>query len=90
MEDPPKGHEDHPEITGRNSRYGLVLFAFYLALYGAFMLVTVLDAKVMALPAFFGVNVAIVSGVGLIAMALLLSCVYVWLCRPSREKGSEE
>ena len=62
MIDPPKGHEDHPEITGRNSRYGLALFAFYLALYGAFMLVTVFDAKVMALPAFFGVNVAIVSG----------------------------
>ena len=90
MEDPPKGHEDHPAITGRNSRYGLVLFAVYLALYGAFMLVTVFDVKVMALPAFLGVNVAIISGVGLIVTALVLSCLYVWLCRPEREKGSGE
>ena len=90
MIDPPKGHEDHPAITGRNSRYGLGLFAVYLALYGGFMLVTVFDVKVMATPAFLGVNVAIVSGVGLIGTALLLSCLYVWLCRPSRGEGPGE
>ena len=33
---------------------------------------------------------AIVSGVGLIVAALLLACVYVWLCRPSRDKGAGE
>jgi uncharacterized membrane protein (DUF485 family) len=90
MIDPPKGHEDHPEITSRNSRYGLILFAVYLALYGAFMLFTVFDLHVMALPSLAGVNVAIVSGVGLIVAALLLSCFYVWLCRPSRGKGAGE
>ncbi len=90
MEDPPKGHEDHPEITSRNSRYGLTLFAVYLTLYGGFMLLTVFDVQVMARPALFGVNFAIVSGVGLIVAALLLSCLYVWLCRPSRGKERGE
>ena len=90
MIDPPKGHEDHPAITGRNSRYGLVLFAVYLTLYGGFMLLTVLDVRAMARPALFGVNFAIVSGVGLIVAALLLSCLYVWLCRPSRGEGPGE
>ena len=37
MDDPPEGHEDHPAITTRNSRYGLILFALYLLLYGGFM-----------------------------------------------------
>ena len=90
MIDPPKGHEDHPEITSRNSRYGLTLFAVYLTLYGGFMLVTVFDVQVMARPALFGVNFAIVSGVGLIVAALILSCLYVWLCRPAREKERGE
>ncbi len=90
MEDPPEGHEDHPAITTRNSRYGLILFAVYLLLYGGFMLLTVFDVQVMARPALFGVNFAIVSGVGLIVVALLLSCLYVWLCRPSREKEPGE
>ena len=40
--------------------------------------------------ALFGVNFAIVSGVGLIVAALLLSCLYVWLCRPSRGKERGE
>ena len=90
MIDPPTGHEDHPEITGRNSRYGLILFAIYLLFYGGFMLVTVFDVQVMARPALFGVNFAIVSGVGLIVAALLLSCLYVWLCRPSRWEEPNE
>ena len=54
------------------------------------MLLTVFDVQVMARPALFGVNFAIVSGVGLIVAALLLSCLYVWLCRPSRGKERGE
>ena len=90
MIDPPKGHEDHPAITTRNSRYGLILFAVYLTLYGGFMALTVFDVQAMARATPFGVNFAIVSGVGLIVVALILSCLYVWLCRPSRGEGPGE
>ncbi|HND52409.1 MAG TPA: DUF485 domain-containing protein [Pirellulaceae bacterium] len=67
--------------TRRNSRYGLILFAIYLVFYGAFMLLTAFSAKTMAQPAIGGANLAIVSGLGLIVLAFILSLVYGWLCR---------
>ena len=89
MTDLPPGHEDHPAMAARNSRYGLMLFAVYLVLYGGFMFLTVFDAQAMSAPALFGVNLAIVSGIGLIVAALLLSGLYGWLCRPRPEEPGE-
>ena len=65
----------------RNSRYGLILFAIYLVCYGAFMLLTAFSATTMAQPAIGGANLAIVSGLGLIVLAFVLSLIYGWLCR---------
>ena len=33
----PSQHEDHPDVVSRNARYGLVLFAVYVAMYGGFI-----------------------------------------------------
>jgi uncharacterized membrane protein (DUF485 family) len=72
----------HERATDRrNARYGLVLFAVYLALYGGFMAWNVVDPLGLARPALFGVNVAIVYGFALIGFALVLALVYMTLCR---------
>jgi uncharacterized membrane protein (DUF485 family) len=71
----PGGHER------RNSRYGLVLFAVYLALYGGFMAMNVADPSAMKRRVLLGINLAIVSGFGLIVAALVLAIVYMVLCR---------
>lgn len=74
-------HEDHPHVVSRNARYGLVLFAVYVALYAGFIALAVFWTPVMAAPVPGGMNVAIAYGFALIAAALVLAFVYMALCR---------
>ncbi|HVT83415.1 MAG TPA: DUF485 domain-containing protein [Phycisphaerae bacterium] len=83
-------HEDHPEMISRASRRGLALFVIYFALYLAFILVNVFTPDVMTqttIPlgayelSLGGPNLAIVSGMGLIFAAILLSLLYMRLTR---------
>jgi uncharacterized membrane protein (DUF485 family) len=71
---------DSPETSTRNARYGLILFAVYLALYGAFVGINAFAPQVMERK-IAGVNLAIWYGFGLIAAAFMLALVYGWLCR---------
>lgn len=72
---------ERPETVSRNARYGLVLFAVYLALYAAFVLMSAFAPEVMERTPVAGVNLAVLSGFGLIGSAFLLALVYGWLCR---------
>ena len=75
------GEDDPPGNAARNARLGLVLFAVYLLAYGAFVLIAAFKFEWMAARPNGGVNVAIWSGFGLLAGALVLAFVYSWLCR---------
>lgn len=59
----------------------LWLFAFYLALYVGFMLLTAFRPDVMATTPFGGVNLAILYGLLLIVTALALALFYMWRSR---------
>ena len=87
-------HEDHPHIVGRNARYGLVLFAIYVALYGGFVFLAVFKTSILSALAPGGVNIAIAYGFGLIGSALVLALVYMVLCgrgvSATGAKGGEE
>ena len=73
--------DDHPELASLNARAGLVLFFVYLAFYGGFMLLATFWPELMARPTpIGGVNLAIVYGVGLIAGALVVAAIYMWMC----------
>ena len=72
---------ERPETVSRNARYGLILFAVYLVLYAAFVLTSAFAPRVMERTPVAGVNLAILSGFGLIGAAMLLALVYGWLCR---------
>ena len=78
---------DRPETAVRNSRYGLVLFAIYLALYGGFVLVSAFAPEVMDRTPVAGVNLAVLSGFGLIAAAFVIALFYGWLCRSAAPRG---
>jgi uncharacterized membrane protein (DUF485 family) len=73
--------------AARNARYGLILFAFYLLLYGAFMLLNAFSPQTMEVIVLAGLNLAVLSGLGLIAAAFLLALVYAWLCRKRGPEG---
>ena len=68
----------------RNARIGLVLFAVYLVLYTAFVVLNAFRPDIMERTA-AGVNYAVLAGFGLIAGAFVIALVYGWLCRGGHE-----
>lgn len=86
--DPPLSHDDHPHVITRNSRYGLVLFAIYLVLYGGFVALAAFAPHQMGERPIGNINLAILYGMSLIAAALVLAAIYVVLCRPARGTGA--
>ena len=74
--------DEHPELTARNTRNGLILFAIYLAIYAAYVLVNAFAPELME-HSIRGVTLAILSGFGLILAAFVLALIYGWLCRDS-------
>ena len=82
---------ERAETSARNTRYGLILFAVYLVLYGGFVLLNAFAPGVMERTPIAGVNLAVLCGFGLIGAAFVLAMVYGWLCRTDApRRGSEE
>ncbi|NDC53078.1 MAG: DUF485 domain-containing protein [Planctomycetia bacterium] len=59
----------------RGRRTGLVLFWIYVALYGGFMGLVLLRPDLLSIRPLGGVNLAIASGMTLIAAAFVLALV---------------
>lgn len=76
---PPEARD--PAVERFNARLGLVLFAVYLAAYGAYVAVNAFRPAVMDELVGAGINLAVASGMGLIAGALVLALVYAAMCR---------
>lgn len=101
----PITREDGKDLPSlRNTRYGLVLFAIYVVLYGGFVLLNVFAPSVMEvtpfaitarfgvmdIPSLSGINLAVLYGLGLIVAAFVLALFYGWLCRASRSANDEK
>ena len=79
----PKEVED-PVLSARNARYGMILFLFYLAIYGGFVGLSACWPAVMDWSPAWGLNLAVLYGLALIVIAMVLALVYCWLCRGRR------
>ncbi len=81
-------------MQARNLKIGLALFTVYLVLYGGFVLVNAFAPETMEATPIAGVNLAILSGFGLILAAFVLALFYGFLCRGADDselpKGGEE
>ncbi|WP_315852096.1 DUF485 domain-containing protein [Tautonia rosea] len=79
----PPAHDvdEPPALTIAYARVGLGLFAVYLALYAAFVGVNAFAPEVMARRPTGGLNLAVSTGLGLIVAAIILSLVYMALCK---------
>lgn len=63
-------------MTTRNARLGLRLFGAYSACYAAFVLVNAFVPSAMEATPLGGVNLAILTGAGLIVFALVIAAIY--------------
>ena len=85
---PSASETDLHASTARNARYGLILFSIYVLLYGGFMGLSAFWPDLMGSRPLFGVNLAILYGIGLIVAAWILAFFYMYLCR--RRSGEAE
>lgn len=87
----PAAHEDeHLDLSARNSRTGLWLFAVYLTAYVVFVAMAAYAPGSMGQATPLGPNVAIVYGFGLIFGAVLLAMVYMFLCKRNADQFERE
>ena len=87
----PAAHADeHLDLSARNSRTGLWLFAIYLAAYVVFVGMAAYAPETMGQPTPLGPNVAILYGFGLIFGAVLLAMLYMLLCKRNADQFERE
>jgi uncharacterized membrane protein (DUF485 family) len=79
MSDPAQQQESGHTIA-RNARYGLWLFAVYVAFYAGFVAISAFKFDALRTDV-GGVNLAIAYGLGLIVLAFLLALVYMAITR---------
>ncbi|MCA9261443.1 MAG: DUF485 domain-containing protein [Planctomycetales bacterium] len=73
--------------SSRSARLGLRLFFVYLALYVAFVLANAFAPSRMEATPVAGVNLAVLSGFGLILCAFGMAAYYGWACRETSGAG---
>ncbi len=85
----PPPEQENEQAAARRARYGLVLIALYLVLYGGFVLLNAFAPSLMETTPLAGVNLAVLYGLALIAAAFLLALLYDGLCRALDRGGRE-
>ncbi len=73
---PTTEYHECDELLKYKQKAGLQLFFIYSGIYGIFVLLNTLFPSMMESVIFFGLNLAIVYGFGLIITAILLGLVY--------------
>ena len=78
-------HEPAPTMgkdygTEFKTRLGIVLFFVYALIYAGFVGINLVDATLMEITVFLGLNLAVVYGFSLIILALVMALVYTRIC----------
>ena len=75
--------QEEAHVIAYNSRLGVGLFLVYLAFYLGFMFLSAFGPGVMGRPFLGGVNLSVVYGFALIAVAILMALLYLVISRKS-------
>ncbi len=66
--------------SGYKARIGMRLFIFYALVYAGFVAINLIDPKIMETKVAFGLNLAVVYGMGLIVLSLIMALIYNRMC----------
>jgi uncharacterized membrane protein (DUF485 family) len=72
------------------TRIGIIMFIVYGLVYAGFIAINVISPKTMSIPVLFGVNLAIIYGMGLIVLAIILGLVYNFVCTKKEDELNKE
>jgi uncharacterized membrane protein (DUF485 family) len=64
----------------KKTKLGLILFAIYAVIYGAFIAINTIAPKAMGIKVILGLNLAVVYGFSLIILPIIMGLVYNWIC----------
>lgn len=86
------------EAADIKSKIGLILFAVYGLIYAGFVFINTLSPKTMGTKIIFGLNLAVVYGIGLIILAIVMGLIYNHYCtnlenklnKPEEEETGKE
>ena len=59
---------------------GVYLFIFYTLVYAGFIVINVMNPKLMGVKVMEGINMACVYGFGLIILAIVMGLIYNYMC----------
>lgn len=62
------------------AKLGVILFFVYALIYSVFVIINVNMPQLMAKEMFFGLNLAVAYGFGLIVIAIVMGVIYNFVC----------
>jgi uncharacterized membrane protein (DUF485 family) len=74
------------KASGYKAKLGVYLFIFYTLVYAGFIVINVVNPKLMGVIVFAGLNLACVYGFGLIVLAIIMGLIYNYLCSQQEYK----
>ena len=72
------------------SRLGVRMFIIYAIVYAGFVVINVAFPLAMDTIVFWGLNLAVVYGFGLIVFAMILALIYNWMCTKKEQQLEAE
>jgi len=88
MEHGPAAEWKKEKSEGFKSRLGLIMFAAFTPIYLVFILITVINPRLMAINV-GSLNLAVVYGFAIIIIAIIFALIYNRICS-KREKKDED
>lgn len=80
--------EEQEIVTQQKSKLGIRLFFVYLIFYAGFVIIGVFNYELLSTSVLFGLNLAVVYGIGLIVFAVILGVIYNYFCSKYEDEST--
>ncbi|MGE6221576.1 DUF485 domain-containing protein [Nubsella zeaxanthinifaciens] len=81
--------EEKEIVTQQKSKLGVRLFFVYLICYAGFVAIGVFNYELLSTTVFYGLNLAIAYGIGLIVFAVIMGIIYNSYCTRYEDKAEK-
>lgn len=84
--EPAAGGQSPDPAMAYKTRLGVWMFAVYALIYAVFVAINLIDPAMMEASVLWGLNLAVIYGLGLIAAALVMAVVYNGMCLAAEQR----